>query len=286
MRKRKHLIWVLGLALALGVSAIAVGAGNTSNTQTMSVTVSPSKQSKKKFGNARLRSLTTTGTTGSGAFSITPIQGNPGAVIFYDKDIKFDNKGLPTCTLSKLIGTTPDQALSRCRRAKVGTGQLTVGLAGSPAPGAETGGSILAFNGVPKNGHPILYLHVRVPLISSTSILTATLVKVHAAKYGWKLNVKIDPLPNGAAAKVFDVTVGRKPWITKRHKTIRKVIHRHHRRIVKRIRKTIKTKHYYVSAKCADGKWDFKGSFKYLSNGGPIKSGSLGTTSSQNCTKR
>ena len=61
MRKRKHLIWVLGLALAVGVSAVAMGAGNTLNTQEMEVTVTPSKQSKNKYGNAKLRSLTTTG---------------------------------------------------------------------------------------------------------------------------------------------------------------------------------------------------------------------------------
>ena len=104
MRKRKHLIWVLGLALALGVSAVAVGAGNTNNTQTMDVTVTPSKQTASKFGNVKLRSLTTTGSTTTGAFAITPISGDPGAVIFYDRDIKFDNKGLPTCKLSRSRG--------------------------------------------------------------------------------------------------------------------------------------------------------------------------------------
>ena len=73
MRKRKHLVWVMGLALALGVSAIAMAAGNTDNTQSMAVTVTPSKQSKNKFGNAKLRSLTTTGSTTTGAFAITPV---------------------------------------------------------------------------------------------------------------------------------------------------------------------------------------------------------------------
>ena len=35
MRKRKHLIWMLGLVLAVGVTAVAAGAGNTLNTQEM-----------------------------------------------------------------------------------------------------------------------------------------------------------------------------------------------------------------------------------------------------------
>jgi hypothetical protein len=273
MRKRKHLIWVLGLALAVGVSAVALGAGNTNNTQTMDVTLTPGKQSANKFGNAKLRSVTTTGSTTTGAFAITPVSGDPGAVIYYDKDIKFDNKGLPTCNLSQLEGTLPATALARCGKAKIGTGQLTVGLAGSPDPLAQIDGSILAFNGKPKNGHPILYLHVRVPAIANTSILTGTLLK-QSGKFGWKLNVKVDPLPNGAAAKVFDVTVGRKPWITKKH------VRRHGHRV------TIKTKHFYVAAKCADGKWDYKGHFNYASNGGPARSGSLDTTDSQPCTKR
>ena len=119
MSKRKHLIWVMGLVLALGVSAVAVGAGNTDNTQKMAVKVSPSKQKKKWFRNAKLRSLTTTGTTGIGAFVITPVDR---ATIFYDRDIKFDTKGLPQCR-RRLTGRTTAQAKKRCRRAIVGSGQ-------------------------------------------------------------------------------------------------------------------------------------------------------------------
>jgi hypothetical protein len=242
----------------------------------MDVTITPSKQKKGKYGNVKLRSVTTTGSTTTGPYAITPIAGDPGAIIYYDKDVKFDNKGLAKCSLSQLEGTLPQVAQQRCSKAQVGTGQLTVGFAGSPDPLAETGGSILAFNGPTKNGHPILYLHVRVPALANTTILTATLLKVKSGKYGWRLNVKVDPLPNGAAAKVFDVTVGRKPWVTKRTKIIR--------RGNRTIRKTIRTKHFYVAAKCSDPKWDYKGRFIYKSNGGPVRSGSLNTTDSQPCT--
>ena len=147
--------------------------------------------------------------------------------------------------------------------------RLTVGLAGSPDPLAQIDGSVLAFNGKPKNGHPILYLHVRVDAIANTTILTGTLLKIKSGKYGWKLNVKVDPLPNGSAAKIFDVKVGRKPWVTKR----------------RRGNRVIRTKHFYVSAKCPN-KWDYKGRFIYESNGGPARSGSLNASDSQPCTKR
>ena len=266
MRKRKHLIWVLGLALAVGVSAVAVGAGNTQNTQTMAVTVTPSKQSKNKFGNAKLRSLTTTGSTGTGAFAITPVDH---AVIFYDKDIKFDTKGLPQCSKS-LAGLTTAQARARCSKAIIGKGQAVVKITGNPAL-PDTATDITAFNGKPVGGHPILLLHTYSAALgtSAVQVLVGKLIKI-SGKYGWKLDVTVPQLPAGTAATIFDVTVVHKPWFTKK----------------KRGRRTIRTKHYYVSAKCSHGKWFYKGTFHYASNAGPSRSGSLPASATQPCTAK
>ncbi len=275
MRKRKHLIWVLGLALAVGGSAVAVGAGNTNNTQTMAVTVTPSKQAKNKFGNAKLRSLTTTGTTTTGAYAITPVDHS---VIYYDKDIKFDTKGLPQCSKS-LAGLTTAQAKARCGKAIVGKGHAVVKISGNPAL-PDTPTTITAFNGKPSGGHPVILLHTYSVALGTSNVvvLVGKLFKVKSGSYGWKLDVTVPQLPAGTAATTFDVTVQHKPWVTKKHKTI----HRGHRTI----RKTIKTRHLYASAKCSKGKWHYKGTFHYSSTAGPSRSGSLLATDTQPCTAK
>ncbi|MFN8162165.1 MAG: hypothetical protein U0R52_14095 [Solirubrobacterales bacterium] len=255
---RKHLVWALGLALALGVSAVAYGSGNTLNTQDMAVTVTPSKQSKTKFGAAKLRSVTTTGSTGTGAFAITPVTS---ATIFYDKGIKFDTKGLKQCK-ANLDGTTTQVALQKCGNAKVGVGQAKVKIGGNPAL-PDTVAKITAFNAKPKGDKPVILLHTRVDAIASTTVLVGTLSKV-SGKYGWKLNVVVPPLPAGTATTVFDVTV--------QHKAV----------------KVGKVKHTYVTARCPAGKWNYKGSFVYKSD--PLdptpRAGSLTVTDQQGCQKK
>ena len=133
----------------------------------------------------------------------------------------------------------------------------------------DTSTDITAFGGKPKNGHPVLLLHVYSPTlgVDAVQVLVGVLFKINSGKYGWKLDVTVPQLPFGTAATTFDVTVQHKPWVTKKHKTI----HRGGRTI----RKTIKTKHYFASAKCSHGKWFYKGTFHYTSNSGPSRSGSL-----------
>ena len=125
----------------------------------------------------------------------------------------------------------------------------------------------------------MILLHTRVDAIASTTVLVGKLNKTNG-KFGWRLDVVVPPLPAATATTVFDVTVQHKPVITKRKKTIR--------RHGKRIKKTIKTKHFYVSSKCSHRTWSYKGTFFYKSD--PLdptpNSGSLGATSQQSCTVR
>ncbi len=269
MRKRKHLIWALGLALAVGVSSIALGSGNTLNTQSMAVTLSPSKQSKTKFGNAKLRSVTTTGTTGTGAFAITPVDR---AIIYYDKDIKFDTRGLPQCKQS-LTGLTTDQAKAKCGKAYLGTGRAQAHIAGDPAATSAVETTISAFNGKPIGGKPVILLHVYSPVLGTSQalVLVGKLSKL-SGKYGWKLDVTVPQLLAGSATTIFDVTVSHKPWVTTKR------VRRHGHKV------KVRTRHYYVSAKCSHRKWFYKGTFHYSSNGGPARSGSLPASATQRCT--
>jgi hypothetical protein len=270
------------MALALSVSAVALGAGNTLNTQTMKVTVSPNKVPKNKFANVKLRSVTTTGSTTTGAYAITPVDK---ATIYYDKDIKFDTARIPKCKRS-LANLTTAQAKAKCGSAQVGRGNATVKIAGDPS-GPDVITDITAFNGKPVGGHPVILLHVYSAALGTTNVqvLVGKLIKT-SGKYGYRLEVTVPQLIAGTATTVFDVTVQHKPTVTKRTKRIHRRIHRHGHTIRKTIRKTIRTRHYYVSAKCSHGKWNYKGTFHYSSNGGPDRAGSLPASSSQPCIKR
>ena len=126
----------------------------------------------------------------------------------------------------------------------------------------DTATNITAFNGKPVGGHPVILLHVySADLgVDAVQVLVGKLFKI-SGKYGWKLDVTVPPLPFGTATTIFDVTVQHKPWVT------RKTVRRHGRKV------TVKTKHYYVSAKCSHGKWFYKGTFHYTSNAGPAEVG-------------
>jgi hypothetical protein len=248
---RKHLVWVLALALAVGVAAVAMGA----NTQGIKVQVGPAKVAnlpKKNLKTTIMRTITTTNCVQpcSGAGAIKPVTK---AQVWFDNDIVFNTKGIPTCPKNKLLGTTPEQAKANCPKAVVGSGQAIVGIAGDPSPGAQVTSPITAFNGPKKGGKDVIFLHVRTDAIASTIVLTGVLNKVKG-DYGNRLDVAVPPLPAGSATKVFDVSVGG-GLVTQKH------VH-------------------YVSAHCGDSNktLNFKGKFTY-SGGEPTKN----VSSTQKC---
>jgi hypothetical protein len=234
---RKPLVWLLGIAaaLAVGVAGMALAA----NTQTMTVTVTPSKVPKTTFKAGKLRSTTVTGCQSpcSGSGAIKPVTK---AQIFYDKNIKFDTKGLKTCKSSKIENTTTAQAKAACNAAFVGSGSAKVQVAGDPSPSNTVPAVITAFNGEPKGGKPVILLHTRVDSLGQTTVLIGTLNRV-SGKYAWRLDVVVPPLPLNTATTLFDVTV--------KHAATHVAGKRHD----------------YVSEKCGDSNktWDYKGTFTY-----------------------
>jgi len=268
MRKHLTLTLALALALAVGVASLAFASGNTQNTQKMKVTVSPSKGlSKTKFKPGKLRSVTTTGTTATGAFALTPVDS---ATIFYDKNIKFDSKGLPTCVNSTAFKASDTiGAKAMCRSSMLGTGHADVQVAGDPKPANKLSATITAFNGKPttsgpNKGKPVILLHTYVQALGQTTVLVGTLFHV-SGQFGYKLQVIVPPLPAATATTVFDVSVSHKPVTTGKGKH--------------------KVTHNYVSERCPNGKWKFKGTFHYKSDptAPTSRSGSLPAASTQTC---
>jgi len=198
------------------------------------------------FVRGKLRSTTVTGCQSpcSGSGAIKPVTK---AQIFYDKNIKFDSKGIPTCNSSQLQSTTTAQAKAACGSAQVGSGQAKVQVGGDPNPANTVPAVITAFNGKPNGAKPVILLHTRVDALGSTQVLVGTVNRV-SGRYGYRLDVVVPPLPLNTAATLFDVTVSHSPTHVGG------------------------TRHNYISEKCGDANktWDYKGTFTYSGGQAPI----------------
>jgi hypothetical protein len=231
---------VLGLALAIGVANIAVGA----NFQKIDGTFKPNTNlSKTKFKAGSVNVITQTGDQDG---SVSPATR---AKVYFDDDLRFTTKGVPKCDPAKLTNTSTEQAKSRCRSSLIGGGHATVALGGaSNNPNAILGATVTAFNGPPKNGHPVILLHSRTdPPLNSTVILVGILKPLpQAGDFGNVLDVTIPPLPGNTAITRFQVKVQKNFRVNGKRKS-------------------------YVNGRCGDKnhKLNYKGTFVF--DGSPTR---------------
>src|SRR5512133_91562 len=190
---RKHLIWVLGLAVAL----VSVGLASAApNTQTITGKISPKKLPKK--GKAAPVSLfTDVSSTNSGnPFSLP----NPTTLskVDFDKDIKYQQKGLPTCDPTQFTSaTTTAQAKSACGDSVVGGGSSQIAIPTGPStPPLNVTATVTAFNGKGKT----LILHTYNSLSGAQTLVGKIGPPAGAGSaYGTTLTVPVPPLAGGTA---------------------------------------------------------------------------------------
>jgi hypothetical protein len=133
-------------------------------------------------------------------------------VIFeFDKHGKLNFKGVPTCTVAKLEGTTPDEARKRCAGALVGTG---VGKAQVELPGRAPftiSSPISIFNAQPQSGKATLIAHAYETVPSPQALLTSfTIEPIHKGRYGYRAEVELPPIGGGAGAAILaEASFGR-----------------------------------------------------------------------------
>ena len=245
---RKHLVWVLGLALAIGIANVAVGA----NFQKITGEFKPNTNlSKTKYKAGSVNVITETGDNDGDVSPAIRAQ------VSFDDDLTFFTRGVPTCKESDLTQTTTAQAKAKCGKSQVGAGAATIALAGNPDPAASTPAVVTAFNGVPKNGKPVILLHARADAFGNTSVLVGVLNKLgRRGDFGWRLDVKIPELAFGSAITRFQVKVNKKFRFKGKRRS-------------------------YVSGRCSDGnkKLNYKGTFTF--NGSPAKT----ATDGQPCSR-
>jgi hypothetical protein len=127
-----------------------------------------------------------------------------------DKNGTVDTKGLPTCTVAKLEGTTPAQARKRCAGALVGTGtaKALVTMPGrAPFPITSP---LSFFNGPRSGGSPTLIAHgyETVP-VAKTVIVPIPIEHISGGRYGYRAEVELPEIAGGYGAPTLaEATIG------------------------------------------------------------------------------
>jgi hypothetical protein len=221
---RKLLFLALASVGALAVAGIAYGAVNT---QTITAKVSPKKLPKTSKAPVSLsvNVVSTNPANAGGTPNATTL-----AEIDFDKDIKIQQKGFPTCDPSQFGSqTTTQDVKAACPDAILGTGTATVHLGPLQVHADAIGANV--------KGNKILLLAYAqetgaVPLVGS-------IVKSKGgSKYGQELSVPVPPLAGGAGV------------ITQFGLNVKKLAYQFHGK-----------KLGYVSSSCKDKKVQFQARF-------------------------
>jgi hypothetical protein len=122
----------------------------------------------------------------------------------FDKHGRLNFKGLPTCTVAKLEGTTPAEARKRCAGALLGsgTGKARVELPGK-AP-FTISSPISVFNAPPEGGRPTMIAHAYETVPSPQALLVPFAVeRVHHGRYGYRTEIELPPIAGGDGAAIL-----------------------------------------------------------------------------------
>jgi hypothetical protein len=237
---RRHLALMLALAVAVSAVSVAWATDSTgTNFSQLKMKAKPSKLSKKKFKPVKLFVETSTLTNANPGTPTAP--GNTpvptkDTKLTFDKDIKLTTKGLAQCKKS-LENTTTQQAISLCKKAKVGGGSATACI-GTANPCSPISLKVTSFNGPKKGGKPTLILHGRNDTLGLTTVLVGKFVSTSPQVLDVKIPASVYTL---ATITDFKDTVS-KSWKFKG-----------------------KTYHY-ASARCDDPKLTLKGKFTYTAD--------------------
>ncbi len=130
-----------------------------------------------------------------------------------DKHGFLDTKGLPTCSLSRLAGTTPAVARKRCAGAIVGKGrgEAEVRLPGQAPIQIES--PLTLFNAPPQNGRPGLIAHAYETVPTPKPVLVPfSIERIQHGRYGFQVEIPLPPIADGyGSATLAEATVG-KTW--------------------------------------------------------------------------
>lgn len=124
---------------------------------------------------------------------------------------RISTKGLPVCTSPQLQSTTTEQALARCRAARVGRGGFRAQLALGSEEDVPATGHLVAFNSR-HDGKPALLLHLFIGVpVRVTMVIPIEIVKREEGEFGTVLRAHIPKLGGGVGSVTeIDLELGRR----------------------------------------------------------------------------
>lgn len=204
-RARKIVVFAAVLAVAICATAYAItaeiGPVKVSATATLKPRELPAHGNRPVF----LSSITRVGTIdGSTPPTLQTL------IFQLDRNGTVDTKGLPSCSLAELEGTTPSVARKRCAGALVGkgTGKALVTMPGR-APFTITS-PLSFFNGPPDHGRPTLIAHAYETAPAPQALLVPIVIEpVAKGRYGFRAEVRLPEIAGGfGAATLAEAKIG------------------------------------------------------------------------------
>jgi hypothetical protein len=122
-------------------------------------------------------------------------------IVETDKNGTINAKGLPKCTVGKLVATTTPVAEKKCQSAMVGTGITNVEIQFAEQPKFIAKSKLLAFNGGVKGGVTTILIHAFLSNPVSAAVITTVKVsKIHHGPYGTKSVATIPVIAGGSGS--------------------------------------------------------------------------------------
>jgi hypothetical protein len=171
-------------------------------------------------------------------------------ILKFDRHGRLDTRGLATCTVARLAGTTPAQARRRCHGSIVGKGKGSAAVAIPGRPPATISSALTLFNGPRNHGANTVIAHGYETIPTPAAVIVPIEIeRLHRGAFGFKVTVDLPPIAGGAGSVLLaKLTIGR-TWML------------HGKR------------HSYVSAACVGGQLRTHGSFFF--SGGTFFPGTI-----------
>jgi hypothetical protein len=138
--------------------------------------------------------------------------------LLFDRHTGAYTKGLPTCSVGKLLNTLTPDAKRTCGDALIGTGQAGAEIALPEQPPFFAKAPMLIFNGPPKNGRPVFVFHVHANVPAPTTFVTTGVLNPASGSYGTDVELKIPTIVSGQGSLSFAELSIHKTWTYKGEK--------------------------------------------------------------------
>jgi hypothetical protein len=161
-------------------------------------------------------------------------------VLLFDKHGAVETRGLPKCTVAKLVATTTTRARKQCPEAIVGTGFGAAVVELPEQRPIEASTALTIFNGPKKGGNPTVIGHAHLDYPAPTTYLVPIVIqKINRGRYGFKTVADFPRIANDYGSPIYGrLKIGR-TWNYKG--------------------KTLS----YVNAHCPDGRLQAEGEFTF-----------------------